>query len=402
MKKYFFTLIFVFSMFFLGFSTNNVNAAPGESSWLNVDIAQADQYDNRILNLTFSNYHPSTYNIRVSELRVCLDDEDGCEKFDTAVNDEHDFSNVYMKLVGEAVEYRIPDIDPNNPNVLPVFTHEYTIKTQSDGEVFLLITSHQQYSGAEIPGSSFIVYTLSTLNQRVVINPDAQGVPTYSENNVQYTAARNNSIKITLFEDEYKEYSGDVYVCEYYLEKNNDCLKYTISDNAFNYYLKSYGDGEKIIRLYLIKEGKVLNDLEFNDVNSTLVTKSIILDTIGPKITIDGGQWIYVPYGSRYEEQNATCLDAVFSGDSCTVKNDLKVVRIDYTNDKYQLITYEATDRLGNTSSLVVKVKVEIPTDDSGNVITLVISGLVLVTTFTILGIAVYKNHQKKKKLSYI
>ena len=53
MKKYFFALIFVFSVFFLGLSTNDVSAA-GD---MVVEISQASQYDNHIINFTFSNYH---------------------------------------------------------------------------------------------------------------------------------------------------------------------------------------------------------------------------------------------------------------------------------------------------------------------------------------------------------
>lgn len=409
MKKYFFALIFVFSVFFLGLSTNEVSAA-GD---MVVEISQASQYDNHIINFTFSNYHINTASIRVSELKICTSsdpsNEEGCGKYPKAVNNDVNMSDYYFKVVGDPVDYKV-DV-PEGENVLPPITKEYTVRTMEDGAVYLLITCHQ-LSGTAISGSdasAFIIYTLSTLNQRVVINPNSQGIPTNMENNIQYTAVRNNNIKVSLSEEEYnystsRTYNGDVYVCEYYQDKNNDCLKYTLSltDTYFNYYFKSYGDGEKVLRIYLIKEGKALNEFEFTDLNSTLVVKNIILDTIGPKIKIDGGQWIYVPYGSRYEEQKATCSDAVFSGDECTVKNDLKVVRIDYTKDKYQLVTYEATDRLGNTSSLVVKVKVEIPTEDTGNLVTLLISGLVLVTTFTILGIVVYKNHLKKKKLSYI
>ena len=152
----------------------------------------------------------------------------------------------------------------------------------------------------------------------------------------------------------------------------------------------------------MVKIGKVVTDLKFDETNSTLISKRIVLDTVGPKITIEGGQWIFVESGKKYSEQKATCVDAVFPGDSCEVTNDLKVVRIDYKSNKYQLITYEATDRLGNTSSIAVKVKVEIITKDNSVAIAVIGGAVILLITVTILGVIVYKNGQKKKKLSYI
>ena len=132
------------------------------------------------------------------------------------------------------------------------------------------------------------------------------------------------------------------------------------------------------------------------------MSKKIILDTVGPKITIEGGQWIFVPVGSKYKAQDATCRDSTFTVDECKVDNDLDVVRINYKEDNYQLITYSATDRLGNTSSVVVKVKVEIPINNSGSMIAILVSVGVILVTFSILGVILYNNHQKKKKLSYI
>ena len=138
--------------------------------------------------------------------------------------------------------------------------------------------------------------------------------------------------------------------------------------------------------------------------NGVKISKKIYLDTVGPKIKIEGGQWIFVESGKRYKQQEATCSDAVFPSPKykCTVNNDLDIVRIDYTKDDYQLITYSAVDELGNISNVVVKIKVEIAENDNSGLIAIIISGVVVLVTFSILGVVVYKNNQKKKKLSYI
>jgi hypothetical protein len=293
-----------------------------------------------------------------------------------------------MKVVGDEVITAIP---PGTAGA--DVTINYVFQTASDGEIYLLIQCLDG-SGSLSTGTNvyaYGVYKLSTLNQRIVINADDDGKPTYSFDNIQYTAARNNRVNINLFPDEYATYTGEVFVCEYYQEKNNRCVKYTITEEPINYYVESYGDGEKTLRFYLVKLGNIIAGDNFTDSNSTLIAKTIILDTVGPKISLKGGQWVFVPAGSKYSAQTGTCKDSTFGEDPCEISNDL-----DITN------TYSATDRLGNTSSVVVKVKVEIVVKDNSTLVALLVSALVLATTFSILGFIVYKNHLKKKKLSYI
>jgi hypothetical protein len=145
------------------------------------------------------------------------------------------------------------------------------------------------------------------------------------------------------------------------------------------------------------------NDLKV-ELNSkaTLVSKMIYLDTIGPEITVEGGNWVYVEAGQKYVAAKATCKDAVFSEAKCYPDNDASEVRIDYNSPKYQIITYTATDELGNVSSVSVKVKVEVAQGDSSNGVMWIISGAALALTAIILGWVLIKNNEKKKKLSYI
>ena len=400
MKKYFFTLIFVLGCFFFGLASNVVSAAEGPMQYT---VNLADSYDNRIIDITITNYNGYARSFLISELAVCsVEEEASCHKYARAKNNDIDYSDIFMKVVGEETRVSIPQ---DNVDGELVYTTRYTIQTISDGDIFILVQCLSG-SGGIMSGTeqdyAFGVYKLSTLNQRIVINANAEGKPTYSFDNIQYTATRNNKVNIELFQDEYVTYNGEVYVCEYYQEANHKCLKYTISEDAINYYFESYGDGEKTINFYLVKKDQKITDNNFTDTNSTLISKKIILDTVGPKITIKGGQWIFVPVGSKYKAQEATCKDSTFTSDSCEVENDLNVVRIDYKEDNYQLITYSAEDRLGNTSSIVVKVKVEIPVNNNGSIIAILVSVGVILVTFSILGVILYSNHQKKKKLSYI
>lgn len=398
MKKYFFALMFMFSFFFVGFTSSEVSAAEGP---MNYTINLADSYDNRIVDIVVSNYQGYARSFLITELAKCdVDEQASCQLYERAKNSKLDLSHIYMKVVGEEVRVAIPFDELKGAD----FTTRYTIQTQSDGEIYILVQCLSG-SGAIMAGNddvyAFGTYKLSTLNQRIVINPDAEGKPTYTYDYIQYTKVRANSVSIELFEDEYSEYNGDVYICEFYNEVDH-CHKYTIGKSALNFYISSLNDGEKTINFYLVKKDKTVTDNKFSDANSTLIAKKIVLDETGPKISVEGGQWVFVPAGQKYKEQKATCVDATFTTDSCSVTNDLEIVRINYKTEKYQLITYTAEDRLGNVSNFVVKIKVEIPVDNTDTMVTLLICAGVVAVTFTILGIAVYKNHQKKKKLSYI
>lgn len=399
MKKYFFALMFIFSVFFFGLNSNVVNA---EDKIMNFTVSLADSYDNRIVDITVSEYNVFARAISITELAVCSEQEqDSCQKYAKAKNADTDMSDKYMKVVGEIVGYEIPFAELEGED----YTARYTVQTQSDGDIYILIQCLNG-SGAPIGNatmdSAFGIYKLSTLNQRIVINADAMGRPTYSYDHVQFTKVRNNEVNIELFDSEYNEFSGEVYICEYFHESEVCTPKYTIGKNVLSFYIRSVNDGEKTINFHLVRKGKTVTNNEFTEDNSLLITKLIVLDETGPKITLNGGQWAFVKSGSRYKEQTATCEDATFPTDTCKVENDLKVVRIDYNSDKYQLVTYSATDRLGNVSSVVVKVKVEIIKKDNSTLIALLASGGVLLVTIAILGVVVYNNHQKKKKLSYI
>lgn len=396
MKKYFLLLTFLFSFFFLGVSTSLVSA---EGS-MKYEIKASDSYDNRKVTITLSQYYNYLFGIKITELDLCAPGDTTCVVYERAktLDNKVDYSTTPLKVVKEEVypinlaEYR------GNPIDL-----DYTLKTERDGTVYLLIEAlYEDNSLAHDTGSyTFALYELSTLNQRIKINPDAEGVPSNTIEGVQYTAARNNAISITLFDSEYTNYTGEVYICESGVV---GCIKYTIRDEALNYSIRSYGDGEKKLDFYLARKNKEIKNDEFTEDNSVKISKKIYLDTVGPKIKIEGGQWIFVESGKRYKQQEATCSDAVFPSPKykCTVNNDLDIVRIDYTKDAYQLITYSAVDELGNISNVVVKIKVEIAENDNSGLIAIIISGVVVLVTFSILGVVVYKNNQKKKKLSYI
>ena len=101
-------------------------------------------------------------------------------------------------------------------------------------------------------------------------------------------------------------------------------------------------------------------------------------------------------------EQKATCKDEVFKDDECITKNDYAVVGIDYESDNYQIVTYEATDRLGNITNLSVKIKVDQVKEDNSLTTWLIVAGGIMAVTCIILTYVLLKNAEKKKKMSYI
>ena len=126
------------------------------------EITQADPYDNRVINIKVSNYHYYTDILRVTELRVCEEGELGCELYPEAFNNDKNLASVPLKVVGETINYTVPQ----EANLAPQ-TLEYIIQTESDGEIYILIKCYQA-SGVPLTAANtslFVVYKLSTLNQ---------------------------------------------------------------------------------------------------------------------------------------------------------------------------------------------------------------------------------------------
>lgn len=391
MKKYIFGVLFFLGCFFMCLSTN-VGLVEAASIATTVT---PDAYNGRNISIKLDGLSIRTSVIKVHEVELCqYNQEDGetCEGYEEYVIDADTY---YIKSLN-TVEYEASGQMSETIN--------YTVVSQEDGDKKLLIES---YYNRTLLANTLITYTLSTLNQRVVINPDAQGNSLHVYDNVQYTAVRKINISITLTEDENKTYSGLVYICELLNEKLENCGDYVLSGSSADYYIQSFSDGLKYINFYLITKGNSITSTEellaANSEKFRLISKNIYLDTVGPEITFqEGGQWMYVEAGSKYTAQKATCQDAIFSNATCVVTNDLDVVRINYNTDKYQIVTYEATDLIGNVSSVAVKIKVEIAEEENNLTTILLVSVAVVVVTGLVLGYFLIKSHEKKKKISYI
>lgn len=391
MKKYLFSVLFFLGCFFVCLIQGSTvaNAAPVADSII------ADSQDGRIITINLSGLNARTEVLKVYQIEMCQEGEEGCESPTVG-----DVKVYFRKLDIPFVEYQLP-------TRVTSATITYTINSNSDGVKYLYIEAN--WSGnAHTTDSCIVEYTLSTINQRIVINPDGDGNPLHVYDGYQYSPSRVLNINVELFQDEIDNtYSGQAYIFEEGVKKYSYWL---VNEGTFSFGLESYGDGLKNLTIYLVKKGKtideslnVLNQLDSNgEVNAKKITKKIYLDTIGPEITVDGGSWVVVPVGENYSAQTATCKDATFANDECSVINDLDIIRLNRNSEKYQIVTYEATDRLGNTKTVNVRVKFEQKADNSGIYISLIVGGSILIVTGSILAYILIKNHEKKKKISYI
>ena len=381
MKKCFFTILFFLGCLFLNFNLDsNLTSAKASVS------IEADSYNSRKVIIKLEGLNARTNAIRVDEVLYCNAGEEGC-------------NSDGVKIIPDTMkEHSHPD------NITFTSTEfEYLISTESDGDKYFYI----QMSGVSYSETMIVEYTLSTLTERIILNPNGQGVATHVYNLVQYSSVRKTNVRITLLEDEKNiEYSGIVYVCEVLGSDNTNCTEFDLYLDSVDYYIRSFGDGTKYLNIYLLYKDKTITDPSKLSAElatkAKLVKKNIYLDTVGPEITIEGGKWVFLEAGQKYEVQNATCVDAVFPDEHYEVTNDAKIVRIDYTSDKYQIVTYEATDKLGNTTSETVKIKVDTTSGDKGLSLYAIIAIGVMAITFTILGYILIKNNEKKKKMSYI
>lgn len=370
---------------------------------IQVTSITAADYDERVLTIDIENIYVTVETLRLYEVEMCtppISDGDGCEEI---------YSDNQLRYIRKLTALEVGEYDTTGD--VTSLTVEYTISSNTDGDKFFYLEASWTIDDVETPNSSYsclFEYKLTTLNQRIVINPDAKGEPLHRYDNVQYSPSRVLAIKVNLLEDELENiYSGEVYVFEENVSRYSYWL---IEDGIFDFGLQSYGDGLKTINIFLVKKGVLINEngnvyqqlTAANDANAKKVTKTIHLDTIGPEITLEGGDWIVIHQNEKYEPQVATCKDAVFSNDSCIVTNDANIVKINYKSDKYQVVTYEATDKLGNTNTLSVRIKVLQEEDNSKLILYLVISGVALLITGAILAYILIKNNEKKKKISYI
>lgn len=258
-----------------------------------------------------------------------------------------------------------------------------------------------------------------------VINANSNGEPrdvyyenTYNEDTGELIAVtakqytRTRDITITLNQDAINlENDGgakyeDFIVCEVlYIEEDeqqiiehkDNCTKFPVSEKNLNYQIKSENDGEKQIVLIFNYEGKTQWTQE-----DDIIVKKITLDTMGPVITLNGGEYVFVPSGNTYEEQEATCEDdsGVATEGGCKVT--IEETTIDMKKTGFQYIRYTATDFLGNETNVLRKVMVEVVEDKGGIDLYWYFAIGFLVIVVLSLGYIVIKNKDKQKNQSVL
>lgn len=240
----------------------------------------------------------------------------------------------------------------------------------------------------------------SELVDRIVLNANSEGVPANVYEGIQYTRARDISISINLTDVELVEYAADFDLCEVIpastadnVREQENCSTYEIDQENINFQLMGRKDGEKELRIYFYKG---------DDTHAKMapVSKKIVLDTIGPTITLSGGEYIYLQQNQKYEELGATCEDnSGFVTGECVVT--IEETNIDMNKSEYQYIRYTASDSLGNEVNVVRKIMVEIP-EKKTNYSYWIYAGIFVLIVAGFLGYKVIKNKEKQKNQSVL
>ena len=170
------------------------------------------------------------------------------------------------------------------------------------------------------------------------------------------------------------------------------CVSYYTDEEKVYFQLSDTQDGEKEIQITFKGVG--------GEKDVTL-KRYITLDTTGPVITLNNGEYLYIPLGESYVEHNATCTD-----DSGVVYGECVVtigeVNIDMSNGDYQYVRYTATDFLNNEVNVVRKILVEVEKDDSNNTMYWIGAGIGIAVVAALLFIQVWKNKEKQKNQSVL
>lgn len=185
-----------------------------------------------------------------------------------------------------------------------------------------------------------------------------KGEPEYTLSPKQFARSRNVVVKLILDEEGLNAYDSKFEICEVIPENNagntretRECSTYLTSKSTNSIQLRGRGDGEKVVEINLY------SNYASNSIAKT-ISKSIFLDTTGPVITLNGGEYLYLTSDEKYQELGATCTDAnSVEGYTCEVV--IEKVNIDMKNPNFQYITYTATDFLGNETNVYRKVNVE-------------------------------------------
>ena len=242
---------------------------------------------------------------------------------------------------------------------------------------------------------------LCKASEQVVINPSSSGEASNMYEGIQYTRARDIIVKINIDESELALYDDYFDICEVIPASSIDnvvahenCSYYYTENGSNAFQISGRHDGEKVLNIYFYSSYE-------NKAKSKTITKTIVLDTTGPLITLNGGEYIYIPLVESYEELGATCVDdSGYTGAECSVT--IGEANIDMKKQGYQYIRYTAVDFLGNEENVLRKVLVEIEEEKSNSYLYWVGAGIGIAILAAFLFIHVWKYKEKQKNQSVL
>lgn len=290
------------------------------------------------------------------------------------------FMMIAMFLMFFATNKSIVKADGEEPVTPPVVLEEVVINANSSGEAS------------------------NVYDVQVRIDDGSEGsVETYITVKKQYTRTRDITITINIDEETLLTYDTKFDVCETIPEgtagnvrEESVCSYYSTENKVHNFQLSGRNDGEKQLKVIFYSNYA-------NKAVSKSYDKTINLDTTGPVIELDKGEYIFLPAGQSYTEPGATCIDdsGVVAEGGCVVEYD-KNPQINMQKSGYQYLRYTARDFLGNEVNVLRKVMVEVapPKEGIDYYWFFAIGGVVILAGF--LGYIVIKNKDKQKNQSVL
>lgn len=262
-------------------------------------------------------------------------------------------------------------------------------------------------------------HIVGALQDFVVINADANGNPTNihvvetgideqtgipKTESKQFTRTRDVTLTVNAPTSILEKYE-DFIVCDVVIISesqkkidSDNCPKYSLRQNVHNYQLQLESDGEKEIAIIFNYLGKN----NWNSLQDDIIVKKIVLDTTGPVISLEGGEYVYIPLGKSYSELGASCEDDSIVKVDGGCKVVIEESDIDASKSGFQYIRYTAVDALGNESNILRKVMVEVKSEGGGIDLYWYFAIGALVITIMSVSYAVIKNKEKQRNQSVL
>ena len=189
MKKCFFVVLFLLGCFFSMLMCNDAHIRAAIQTSITVD-----EYDERNITVELSEIHGATEKFMVYEVEMCNKDTDGDSCLEKTIGEKTE----YIKLLDKGQEFTVTDEGRTTHKTII----DYTIDSTSDGEKYFYFEAFINGQPQSEWWSTLIKYNLTTLTQRVIINPDGNDRPLHVYDNIQYSPNRTLNVKVNLLADE--------------------------------------------------------------------------------------------------------------------------------------------------------------------------------------------------------